>query len=74
MRKLSREQLKIWYFNAVRSVLILEKGLLPDEADAVLEAAKLRENLELYTEAQMHNDPRDAAEDLKNFFSVIGLE
>ena len=74
MRELSREQLKIWYFNAVRSVLILEKGLLPDEADAVLETANLRENLELYTEAQMHDDPRDVAEDLKCFFPAIGLE
>ena len=70
MRKLSKEQLKLWYFDAVRSVLILENGLLPDEADATLSAAGLKEDIENYTEVQLHVDPRDTARELRRFYPV----
>jgi len=69
-RKLTEEQLKLWFFNAVRSVLILEKGLLPDEADAVLEASGFVSDLENYPEAVMHDDPRDVARSMKRFYPV----
>ena len=70
-RKLNDEQLKLWFYNAVRSVLILEKGLLPDEADAVLAASGLESNLEQYPEATMHDDPRDIAMSMKRFYPII---
>lgn len=61
-------KMKNMYFGAVRHILITYKGLLPIEADDVLKKAGLKEDLELYPEVILHDDPRDTANDIYKAF------
>lgn len=65
MRKLSTDELKYWYFNAVKSDLVLNYYLLPEEADKVIEEYGLKELLDNYTDIQLHDDPRTVSEDIR---------
>ena len=66
MRRFDDDQFAIWYFEAVRSVLILDKELLPAEADRVLDASRLAKHirglLDKYPGKRFHEDPRDVAD------------
>ena len=57
MKNFSKAEMKIWYLNAVKSILILHNGLLPDDADKVILSYGLPALLEKCPDAQMHDDP-----------------
>lgn len=59
MKNFTLEQMKVWYLNAVKSVLILNNGLLPEDADKVIAAYGLAALLEQCPDAQMHDTPKD---------------
>ena len=66
MRRFDDDQFAIWYFEAVRSVLILDRDLLPEEADKVLAVTRLGQHIRHLLEAQpgkrFNEDPRDVAD------------
>ena len=45
---------KRWYTDAVRSDLILNRGMMAEEADSAIEKYQLKKRLDLYPDIQLH--------------------
>ena len=58
------EQMKEWYISAVRSVLIINFGIMDDEADRAVSAYRLREKLDADPHGQLENNVEGVAEDI----------
>ena len=66
MKDYSAEQWNEWYLNAVKSYLILYRGLLPSDADSVISEYGLEKLLEKCPEAQMHDIPKDVVAEMED--------
>lgn len=58
------EESKKWYIDAVRSVLILNYGIMENEADEAIRKYSLKEALDEYPYIQMHYDVRAVADEM----------
>ncbi len=64
MKRMSAIARKAWYYDAVRSALILHKCMPPDKADAILSESKLKQKLEVLPYIVLRDDPIDVADEL----------
>lgn len=62
--KLTSEERKIWYIDAVRGSLVINHGVTGKMADAAIEKYQLQDRLTRFPETQMHYDTDDVADEI----------
>lgn len=67
------KEFKDWYLSAVKSALILECGMLEEEANNTIDKFNLKNTIETTPFLIDHYDPRSTALDLKEFISTQSI-
>lgn len=56
-----------WYLSAVKSSLILDRGMMEDEANNIIQRSQLEKTIEEEPYLANHYDPRSTAQELKGY-------
>lgn len=65
--------LKEWYLSAVKSSLILDSGMMEDEAIDLIARFRLKEKIESFPELTDHDDPRTTAREMQEYAKITTI-